>query len=83
MLDRIDAWIRDGLLGGEVLTAADLQIGANVRLLLLFEDLSPWIEGRPAAELARRVAPVYPGRIGAVFPSEWLEPLWQTRQTRS
>jgi glutathione S-transferase len=75
MLDRIDAWIEDGLLGGEVLTAADFQVGTNLRLLLLFEDLAPWIEGRPAARLARRVVPVYPGRIRAVFPPEWLEPL--------
>jgi glutathione S-transferase len=75
MLDRIDAWIEDGLLGGEVLTAADFQVGTNLRLLLLFEDLTPWIEGRPAAGLARRVAPVYPGRVRAVFPPEWLVPL--------
>jgi glutathione S-transferase len=81
MLDRIDAWIQDGLLGGKALTAADFQVATNIRLLLLFEDLSPWIEGRPAAELARRVAPVYPGRVRAVFPPEWLEPLRRARQT--
>ena len=80
MLDRIDAWIEGGLLDREVLTAADFQVGTNLRLLLLFVDLAPWIEGRPAARLAHRVAPVYPGRIGAVFPPEWLEPLQGTAQ---
>src|SRR5215211_9162181 len=75
MLDRIDAWIEGGLLDAEVLTAADFQTGVKLRLLLLFEDIAPWIEGRPAARLAHRVAPVYPGRIRAVFPPEWLEPL--------
>ena len=75
MLNRIDAWIENGLLNAEALTAADFQVGANVRLLLLFEDLAPWIERRPAARLAHRVAPLYPGRISAVFPRDWLEPL--------
>jgi glutathione S-transferase len=75
MLDRIDAWIEAGVLDAEVLTAADFQTGVNLRLLLLFEDIAPWIEGRPAARLAHRVAPVYPGRVRAVFPPEWLEPL--------
>ena len=32
-LDRIDAWIADGLLGGEQPNAADLQIGSTIRLL--------------------------------------------------
>jgi glutathione S-transferase len=75
MLDRIDAWIEAGLLDAEVLTAADFQTGVNLRLLLLFEDIAPWIEGRPAARLAHRVAPVYPGRIRAILPTAWLEPL--------
>jgi glutathione S-transferase len=82
MLDRIDAWIEQGLLDAEVLTAADFQVGTNLRLLLLFEDLAPWIEGRPAARLARRVAPVYPGRVRAVFPPEWLESLRRAEQAR-
>jgi hypothetical protein len=44
----------------------------NVSALLCFEDLAPLIEGRPAAALARRVAPEYGGHIGRVLPSEWL-----------
>lgn len=62
-LDRIDAWIADGTLGGE--EAADLQIGASVRLLHTLDDLKPLIDGRPAGELALRLFPVYPGRVSA------------------
>ena len=83
MLDRIDAWIEAGLLDAELLTAADFQVGTNLPLLLLFEDLAPWIEERPAARLAHRVAPVYPGRIYAAFPPDWLEPLRRARQART
>jgi len=71
-LDRIDSWIADGVLGGERLNAADLQIGTSVRLLTTFDDLRPQIEGRPAAELAMRAAPDFPGHTPPVFPPEWL-----------
>jgi glutathione S-transferase len=71
-LDKIDAWIEDGVLGGEQLNAADLQIGASLRLLLSFEDLRPAIESRPAGELALRAVPDFPGRTPPVFPPEWL-----------
>jgi glutathione S-transferase len=62
-LDRIDAWIADGTLGGE--NAADLQIAASLRLALVLDDLKPLIEGRPAGELAHRLFPHYPGRVPA------------------
>ncbi len=64
-LGRIDGWIADGVLGGESVNAADLQIGASVRLLLTLDDLLPLIDGRPAGELARRWFPEYPGHVGA------------------
>jgi glutathione S-transferase len=83
MLDRIDGWIEEGLLDAEVLTAADFQVGANLRLLLLFDDLAPWIERHPAARLAHRVAPVYSGHVRAVFPAAWLEPLRRAGQART
>ena len=62
-LDRIDAWIAQGLLDGAELNAADFQIAPNIALLLRFEDLAPFVEGRPAARLAQRVAPDFPGAI--------------------
>ncbi len=74
-LDRIDAWIDDGLLGSRELNAADFQIAPNIAAMLLFEDLARFIEGRPAAALARRVAPHYPGHVPPVLPHEWLAPL--------
>jgi glutathione S-transferase len=77
-LDRIDAWIEEGVLGGEQPNAADFQIGGSIALLLTFDDVRERIESRPAAELARRLYPWYPGRVRPSFPAEWLEPLRQT-----
>ncbi len=74
-LDQVDAWIEEGLLNGPQLNAADFQIAANVAALLLADDLRPFIERRPAAALAARVAPDYQGRLGPSLPAEWLEPL--------
>jgi glutathione S-transferase len=71
-LGRIDAWISDGVLDGDQLNAADLQIGTSLRLLMSFDDLRPSIESRPAGKLALRAAPEFPGRTPAVFPPEWL-----------
>jgi glutathione S-transferase len=71
-LDRIDAWISDGVLDGEDLNAADLQIGTSLRLLMSMDDLRPQIESRPAGKLALRAAPEFPGRTPAIFPPEWL-----------
>jgi glutathione S-transferase len=75
-LDQIDAWIAEGLLNGPELNAADFQIAVNVSALMLSEDLRPFIENRPAAALARRVAPGYVGHLGAsILPHEWLASL--------
>ena len=50
-LDRIDAWIADGVLNGERLNAADFAIGSSLALLAYRLDLAPEIEGRPAGRL--------------------------------
>lgn len=71
-LDRVDAFLAEGVIGGDGLNAADFQIGTTVRLLLAYEDLAPYVEGRPAAEHARRVVPHYDAAFPAVFPEEWL-----------
>jgi glutathione S-transferase len=71
-LDRIDAWIAEGLLGGEQPNAADLQIGSTVRLLETIADIRPLIDGRAAAQLTRYF-PAMVGEIEAgVLPAEWL-----------
>jgi len=74
-LDRIDGWIEDRLLDGPELNAADFQIAPNVTALMLSDDLRAFIDPRPAAALARRVAPHYAGHIPAVLPREWLATL--------
>jgi glutathione S-transferase len=77
-LNQIDAWIEGDLLNGAELNAADFQIAPNIALLLRFEDLAPFINGRPAARLAQRIAPHHPGQIDAVLPTAWLAPLHAT-----
>lgn len=75
MLDRIDAWIAAGVLDGDLLNAADFQIGASLRLALTLQDLRPLIDGRPAGRLARRAVPSYAGDEPPVLPPAWLQPL--------
>jgi len=71
--ERVDRWIEDGTLGGEQPNAADLQIGASLRLLLTVQDVAPLFAGRPAEALARRWFPAYPGAVpAATLPAEWL-----------
>lgn len=72
-LDRIDGLIADGTIGGADPNLADYQVATSVRLLLAVEDIRPLIEGRPAAEHARRLVPDYPGRVPAgALPAGWL-----------
>lgn len=80
LLDRVDAWIEAGVLNGEQLNAADFQIAPSLGLAMTLDDLRPAIESRPAAELARRLVPNYPGRMPPVLPAEWLHPLAGTQR---
>jgi glutathione S-transferase len=73
-IDRVDALLSEGVIGGEQPNAADFQIATSVRLLLAYEDLKPYIEGRPAADHARRVVTEYNAAFPKVFPAEWLPP---------
>ena len=75
MLQRIDDWIAEGVLGGERLNAADLQIAPSLRLAMSLDDLRPAIEGRPAGRLATRVVKHFPGRTPPVLRRDWLEPI--------
>ena len=72
LLDRVDELLAGGTIGGPERNVADFQIATSVAVLQTIEDLRPSIEGRPAAEHARAVAPGYPGRLGPVFPPDWL-----------
>ena len=72
-LDHVDRLIADGVIGDEQPNAADLQIASTVRVLLLVGDLAPLLEGRPAAELARRLFPDYPGEVpSGAYPAGWV-----------
>jgi glutathione S-transferase len=71
-LDRVDAWIVDGLLGGEHPNAADLQIGSTIRLLSAIADVRPLIAGRPAAALTRYFPPMVGEVPAGTLPAEWL-----------
>jgi glutathione S-transferase len=72
-LGRIDGWIADGTLGDAEPNAADLQIGASVRLLMTLEDVRPLLDERPAGALARRWFATYPGTTPAgTLPRAWL-----------
>jgi glutathione S-transferase len=57
LLDRIDAWIAQGVLDGADLNAADFQIGPLVLMLLGVGDLGSETATRPVAGLARRILP--------------------------
>jgi len=72
MLDHVDELLADGVIGGAEPNAADLQIATSVRLMLNFADLAPAIEGRPAADHARRLVARYPGHVPPIFPAGWL-----------
>jgi glutathione S-transferase len=72
-LDRIDAYISDGVLCGETPTAADLQIGATIAVLLTVGDVAPLIEAHPAAAVAHQWFDDRPGLVPAgAFPAGWV-----------
>ncbi len=71
-LDRVDAWIAEGLLGGERPNAADLQIGSTIRLLMSIGDVRPLIATRPAAGITRYFPPMVGEVQPGVLPADWL-----------
>ena len=72
-LDKVDRFAEEGLIDGEHATAADLQIGATLRVLLTLGDLRPLIADRAGERIARRWFPEYPGDIPAgAFPAGWV-----------
>jgi len=71
-LDRVDAWIEEGLLGGERPNAADLQVGSTIRLLMSIGDVRPLVSGRPAERLANYFPPMVGEVPAGSLPAEWL-----------
>jgi glutathione S-transferase len=72
MLDRVDAYIADGTIGGEAPNAADFQLATCIGVANTLDDLKPLIEPRPAGELMRRIVPNYPGHTPPMLPPAWL-----------
>ena len=75
LIDRVDGYVADGVIGGDPPNAADLQIAPSIALLMTMADLRAFIADRPAGDLARRLVPDFPGHVPASFPPAWLEPL--------
>jgi glutathione S-transferase len=75
LLDKVDALVESGVVNGTQLNAADFQIAPSIGLAMTLDDLRPAIENRPAAKLAQRLVPDYPGKMPPVLPAEWLDPL--------
>jgi glutathione S-transferase len=69
-LEKIDAWIAEGLLGGEQPNAADLQIGATLRILNTIADVRPLLEGHKAMELTRYFPPMVGEIPAGTLPAE-------------
>ncbi|MGI8780566.1 MAG: glutathione S-transferase N-terminal domain-containing protein [Solirubrobacteraceae bacterium] len=70
---RVDGWIADGTIGGDAPNVADLQIGSALALALTVGDVRPALANHPAAELASRWFPDYPGATPAgVLPAGWV-----------
>jgi glutathione S-transferase len=61
LLDRIDAWVEEGVLGAAQPNAADFMVAPSLALILYRSDVMPLFEGRPALELVDRILPE-PGR---------------------
>ena len=57
MLDRIDAWIAEGVLGSSELNVADCMVAPSLALILYRPDARPLFEGRPALDLVDRLLP--------------------------
>lgn len=71
---QIEEYAGQGLIGGEEPTAADLQIGSTVRVLLTVGDLHPFLEGTAAEGVAMRYFPDYDGLVPeGAYPEGWLK----------
>jgi len=57
VLDRIDAWIAEGVLDGEALHAADYAVASSLALVEYIVALRPELARRPLYRLLERVLP--------------------------
>lgn len=72
-LAHIERLADEGVIGGEQPNAADLQIGATIRVLLPLGDLQPLLSGSAGERVALRWFPEYPGGVPAgAYPAGWV-----------
>lgn len=72
-IDHVETLAAEGIIGGETPTAADLQIGSTLRVLLTIGDLRALLEGTAAERVALRWFPDYAGDVPAgAFPAGWV-----------
>ncbi len=57
LLDKVDAWIGEGVLGGDRPNVADFMIAPSIALLTYRPELGRLIAGRPAGALVDRLVP--------------------------
>ena len=72
-LDRVDALLAEGVIGGERPNAADFQIAPSVRLMLCFDQLRAHVDDRPAGPARPRArARLSRAGSGKCSPQSWL-----------
>ena len=73
----IDDLISSGVIGGDQPNAADFQVAASLRLILMLDRVGEAIDGGPAAAHARRFypEPFATEPVPWMLPEEWLAPL--------
>ncbi len=72
-LERIEQFAADGVIDGQAATAADLQIGATIRVLETVGDLHDLLAGTAGERIAMRWFADYPGRVPAgAYPVGWV-----------
>jgi hypothetical protein len=72
-LEHIEELADAGVIDGESPNAADLQIGATIRVLLPIADLRPMLSATAAERIALRFFPDYPGEVpSGAYPAGWV-----------
>jgi glutathione S-transferase len=71
-LAHVETLAADGVIGGAQPNAADLQIGATLRVLLTLGDLRPLLTGSAGERIALECFPEYQGEVPVgAFPAGW------------
>lgn len=71
-LDRVDALLAEGVIGGDAPNAADFQIAPAIRLLATLDDVRHLLEDRPCLPYALGLVPDFPGYTPKLLPDGWV-----------